>query len=78
VTVNVRPAIVALPVRSVVAVFAAMATVTLPLPVPFVLDVKVSQLALLDAVQAQLLPAVMPTVVDSPAAMEVRAVGEIV
>lgn len=77
VTVNVRSAIVAVPVRDDVEVFAATAIVTLPLPVPLVADVKVSQPALLDADHAQLLPAVMPTVVDSPSAMEVRAVGEI-
>jgi hypothetical protein len=77
VTVKVRPAIVAVPARSLVAVFSAMAIVTLPLPVPLVVDVKVSHAALLDAVHAQALPAVIPTLVDSPAAMDVRAAGEI-
>jgi hypothetical protein len=76
-TVNVCPAIVAVPLRCVVDVFAATVTVTLPLPVPADPAVIVSQPAPLVAVHAHPLPAVTPTTVASPAATEERVVGEI-
>jgi hypothetical protein len=77
VTVNVRPAIVAVPIRWVEAVFAATVTLALPLPVPFAPAVIVSQLSPLVAVHPHPLPAVTATTVVSPAAGEVRVDGEI-
>jgi hypothetical protein len=75
VTVKVEPAIVAVPTRCVVVVFGATFTVALPFPVlpPAAI---VSQLALLVAVQAQLLPVATATTVASPAAGDVRVVGK--
>src|SRR5262245_3662274 len=64
VTVNVCPAIASVPVRGVVARFAATAYPTVPLPMPLGPDVTVNQVgALLVAVQVQLpTDAVTPTV----------------
>jgi hypothetical protein len=78
VTSKVWPAIVTEPVRCEVDVLAATATVALPSPVPLAPAVIESQLVELSAVHAQLLPAVTTTVTASPAAGDVRAVGEIV
>jgi hypothetical protein len=58
-------------------VFAAIATVTVPLPVPAAPALMVSHDALLVAFQAQVLPAVTLTLVVSPAAGELRVAGEI-
>jgi hypothetical protein len=63
--------------RCVVAALAATVTVTLPLPVPLLPFVMVSQLVPLAAVQSHPLPAVTATVVDSPAAGDVRELGAI-
>jgi hypothetical protein len=78
VTVSVRPAIVRVPVRCVVAVFAATVTATVPLPLPDAPEVIVSHDALLVAVQPH--PPATVTVTDSgsPDAGEVRTVGAIV
>src|SRR5262249_34465896 len=64
VTVKVCPAIVSVPVRGVVARFAATAYPTVPLPMPLDPDVTVNQVgALLVAMQVQLpTDAVAPTV----------------
>jgi hypothetical protein len=75
VTVKVWPAIVAVPTRCVVVAFGATFTVTFPFPVPLPAAI-VSQLALLVAVQAQLLPVATATTVASPAAGDMRVVGE--
>jgi hypothetical protein len=77
VTANVRPAIVSVPLREIVLVFAATLNPAGPLPLPLGL-VTVIQGALLVAVQPQ--PVVVVTVVDPvpPAAATVRLVGEIV
>jgi len=63
-TVNVWPATVAVPVRDVVAVFAAMLIATAPLPLPLAPLVTVTQGTSLAAVQAQPLREVTATVVD--------------
>jgi hypothetical protein len=67
-TVKVWPAIVSVPVRAVVEVFAAMLKLTLPLPDPLVPDVKVIQLALLVALHPHPAPAVMFVLPVPPAA----------
>ena len=76
VTVNVVPAIVSVPVRFVVTVFAATLKPTLPLPLPFAPLVTVIQLALLAADQAQ--PGPAETVLDPvpPLAVNDPLVGE--
>ena len=61
-TVYVWPAMVSVPVRGVVAVFAAIEKPTVPLPDPAAPEVIVSQAALLAAVQAQPAAALTPTV----------------
>jgi hypothetical protein len=76
VTVKVWPATVTVPVRSAPA-FAATATLTVPFPVPVPPLATVSHAALLVALQAQVLPAVTPTLAVSPAAGELRFAGEI-
>ncbi len=76
VTVKVWPAMVIVPLRWA-PVLAATATLTLPLPVPVAPLLTVSHVALLVALQAQVLPAVTATLVASPAAGEVRVVGAI-
>lgn len=73
-TVNVRPAIVTVPVREEVVVLAATVTVALPPPLPDP-DATVSHPALLLDVQAQPLAAVTVTAIDSPAAGDVRVAG---
>ena len=77
VTVNAWPAIVTVPVRCAVPVLAATATLTLPLPVPFAEPPTLSHTAVLVAVQAQVLDVVTATATFSPAAGDVRVVGEI-
>ena len=66
---------VAVPVRPVVAVFAATLIVTVPLPLPLAPLEIVSQAALLLAVQAQLLGVVTLTVLDSPVATALPEAG---
>jgi hypothetical protein len=78
VTVNVRPAIVTVPVRDEADVFAATVIATVPLPVPLAPPVTVSHAALLVAVQSQALPAVTDTEVFSPAAADDRLDGAMV
>ena len=75
VTLKVWSAIVTVPVRCAVPVLAATMTSTLPSPVPP--DPTLSHAALLVVLQAQVLPAVTVTATDSPAAGDVRLVGEI-
>jgi hypothetical protein len=64
VTVNVCPAMVSVPVRAA-PVLAAMAKLTVPLPVPLAPDVIVIHAALLAAVQAH--PVVVETATGVPA-----------
>jgi hypothetical protein len=79
VTVNVLPPIVTVPVRDVVAAFAAMSKMTEPLPFPFAPEVRVIHPALLVAVQAQPVAAVTVTVVPVvPAAATFADADEIV
>jgi hypothetical protein len=68
VTLNVRPAIVTVPVRDTVAVFAATVIVTGPEPDPFAPDVTVIHDALLTAVHGQPLALVTDVDVVPPAA----------
>ena len=77
VTVKVCPAIVAEPLRDVVAVLAATLIATVPLPEPLAPLVTVSHDAVLDALHAQPAGAVTPTLVDSPAAIAFALVGVI-
>jgi hypothetical protein len=77
VTEKVCPAIVTVPVRCEVLVFAATATFAVPLPFPLAPLLMVSHDALLAAIQAQVLPVVTLTLVVSPAAGELRVVGVI-
>ena len=67
-TVKVRPAIVNVPVRPVVAVLAATLKFTVPLPDPLAPDVTVIQVALLTAVHPQPVPAVTFVLPVPPAA----------
>ena len=67
-TVNVCPAIVAVPVRALVTVFAATESATVPLPLPLAPLVIVSHEALLVAVQEQPARLVTATLFASPAA----------
>jgi hypothetical protein len=76
VTERVRPAIVTVPMRDVVAVFGATVTLTVPLPEPDPPAVIESHPAPLAALQVQPLPAVTDTAMVSPAAGEVRVAGE--
>jgi hypothetical protein len=76
-TVKVCPAMVIVPIRCAVLVFAATTTLTVPVPVPDPPEPTLSQVALLVVFQAQVLPAVTVTATDSPAAGDVRVVGEI-
>jgi hypothetical protein len=75
VTLSVWPAMVTVPVRCAVPVFAATTTSTLPLPV--LPDPTLNHAALLVVLHAHVLPAVTVTATDSPAAGDVRLVGEI-
>ena len=63
------------PVRGLVTVFWAMVRPTTPSPEPLAPVVTVIQAAELVAVQVQPAGALMLTLVDSPAAGEVRVVG---
>jgi hypothetical protein len=67
-TVKVCPAIVAVPVRVVVAGLAATVRATVPLPVPLAPLATVIHDAPLEAVHPQPLPAVTETLADPPAA----------
>ena len=78
VTVAACPAIVSVPVRGLVAVFAATVYATVPFPVPLPPLVTVIQDALLAPVQAQPVVVVTAVVNDPPAAAAVCAFGEIV
>lgn len=78
VTVNVRPATVAVPERCDGVVLAATVSDTLPLPEPLAPAETVSQLALLAAVQPHPEAVATATTVVSPAAAAVRVVGVIV
>jgi hypothetical protein len=77
ITLNVRPAIVALLLRCAVPVFAAMATETLPGPVRFEPLFTAIHDPLPDADQPQPLPVETATLMVSPAATDVREAGEI-
>ena len=74
---KVWPATVSVPVRGVVTVFAATLKPTVPFPVPLLPLVIVIQLALLVAVQVQLLDVVTAVVDEPPAAARVCEFGEI-
>ena len=76
-TVKVWPAIVAVAVRVVAAVFAAMVRPTVPLALPLAPLATVIQDAALDAVQLQLVPLVTETLADWPAAGALTEPGEI-
>jgi hypothetical protein len=77
VTLKVWPAMVAVPVRALVAVFAATARLTVPLPLPLAPLATLSHAAPLDAVQAQPAGLVTATVSVSPAATAVPLPGAI-
>ena len=76
VTVNVRPAIVIVPVRDAVAALAAAEYPTEPDPVPDAPDVTVSQLAFDAAVHVQPVPAVTETLPVDAVAATVADVAE--
>ena len=65
-TVKVLPAIVTVPVRVVVAAFAATVSVTVPLPEPLAPLATLIQLALLTAVHAQPAAVVTDVLSDPP------------
>lgn len=75
VAVNVRPAMVAVPMRWVVAVLRAAVTATVPLPVPPAPAGMVIHAALLAAVHGHVLAVVTVTVSTSPPALTVLLVG---
>jgi len=77
VTVNVWPPAVIVPVRDVVAEFAATVNVTVPLPDPLAPPVIVIQVALLAAVHAQPLPLVTVNELVLPPATTDNETGEI-
>ena len=76
VTVTVWPAMVKVPVRGDVPVFAAMENATLPLPLPLAPEVMSSQASLLVAVQAQAAAVVMLLLPVPPGAAGLSAVGD--
>ena len=76
-TVNVCPPTVIVPVRGLVAGFAAILNVTVPLPDPLAPPVIVIQLTLLDVVQAQPVPAVIENDPLPPAAGAESDAGDI-
>lgn len=76
VTVKVAPAIVRVPVRLAVPVFAAAVNDTVPDPVPAAPEVIVSQAALLVALQTQPIPAVTVLLPVPPAATMACEAGE--
>ena len=78
VALKVLPAIVTVPVRAVLAGFAAALKVTVPLPEPEAPPVTVIQESLLVADQLQPVGAVTATPVDSPATANAFDPGEIV
>ena len=78
VTVTVWPAIVSVPVRGDVAVFAAIENATVPLPLPLAPDVMVSQASLLVAVQLQPAAVVTLLLLELAAAPGVSVVGDTV
>ena len=78
VTVTVWPAMVSVPVRGVVAVFASIEKATVPLPLPLTPDVMVSQASLLVAVQLQPVAVVTLLLPELAAAPEGSVVGETV
>ena len=78
VTAIVWPAMVSVPVRGDVAVFAAIEKATVPLPLPLVPDVIVSQESLLVAVQLQPGAVVTLALLELAAAAGFSAVGETV
>jgi hypothetical protein len=73
--VTVCPAIVSVPVRADVPVFAVVLYVTVPLPVPLAPAVTVIQVALLVAVHVQPVCVVTLTVELPPAAGSASVVG---
>jgi len=76
--VRVRPAIVTVPVRLVVAVFAATAIPTVPLPLPVApVEIAIHEAPLV-ALQAHPAAAVTATEYEPPAATGEADVGEIV
>jgi len=77
VTVNVWPATVAVPVRDVVAVFAAMLIATAPLPLPLAPLVTVTHDALLTAVQEHPARLATATLAVWPAATALALAGVI-
>ena len=77
VTLKVVPAIVSVPDRFVVAVFAATLNDAVPLPVPLAPPVTVIHAALLAAVHAHPAPAVTVLLPLPPAAAKESLVGEI-
>lgn len=77
VTVNVCPAMVSVPVRGVVAVVAATAKLTVPIPEPEALEVTDSQDALLTALHAHPDPAVTARLALPPGAANDCVVVEI-
>ena len=76
VTVNVRPAIVTVPARCVVPVFAAIEYPTVPLPLPLAPEVIVIHGTLLDAVHAHPAAAVTVDVRAPPLASAACVRGE--
>jgi hypothetical protein len=73
--VKVVPAIVKVPLREVVAVFAAALIPTVPLPLPLAPEATLNHVALLAAVHAQPAPAVTLTLPVPPAAVIAWLVG---
>ncbi len=73
--VTVCPAMVAVPVRAAVPLFAVAVIVTVPLPLPLVGAILI-QVALRAAVQEQPLPAVTLIVALPPAAPTLALAGE--
>jgi hypothetical protein len=78
VTVNVRPAMVAVPLRCDVAVFAVTTTAAVPGPVLFEPFVTVIHDTLPAPDQRQVLPVDTAIAIVPPAALDVRELGEIV
>ena len=76
VTANVWPAIVTMPLRSLVAVFAATSRRTVPLPLPFAPAPIVIHGVLDDDAHVQPAPAATDTVTDPPAATTLALVAD--
>ena len=77
-TVTVWPAMVSVPVRGDVAVFAAIEKATVPLPLPLAPEVMVNQESLLVAVQLQPAAVVTLLLLEPAAAPGFSVVGETV